>query len=202
MWGNKRQNCGGPQQPVQPLNNVQGQSAYIPVPVCGGNEVQQVVIPLPMSGQTFNCPVEVERIVEPAINCAPNVYNHFRRVEHVVPIIQTNVHNWHTQHDFVGAEQVFVQNVESGDITVAQPAYNAVAPAGMAPADWGQNPWNGVQGANAAANNPCVPAAPMAPAPMAPAQGLPYNGIQGLNTQGPAPVPNQCPPRPCCGFRR
>lgn len=43
---------------------------------------------------------QVSRIVEPTVHCH-NEFDHYNKVEHIVPVIVTNVHHHHTQHDWI-----------------------------------------------------------------------------------------------------
>ena len=43
----------------------------------------------------------VTRVVERPIHCPPNVFHHWQKVEHIVPVCVKNVHHCHTQHDYI-----------------------------------------------------------------------------------------------------
>jgi len=83
------QNCGpvAPAEPVMPATNM------APGMICHAN---------------FET---VERVMEPPLTCAPTVFHHHNRVEHLVPCIKTNIHHHHNHHVFLPFEQSEVNEV-------------------------------------------------------------------------------------------
>lgn len=53
----------------------------------------------------------VERVIEPALTCAPTVFHHHNRVEHLVPCIKTNIHHNHNHHVYLPFEQSEINEV-------------------------------------------------------------------------------------------
>ena len=89
-------------------------SRPMPMPMhhgCGGG---MGVMPLPgiMGGKVSNSPhVAVERVVEPTVCCAPNIIQHHRRIEHIVPVVEKNIHECHTHHDYIVKRELVEETV-------------------------------------------------------------------------------------------
>lgn len=67
----------------------------------------------------FDCQTQV--IVEPAVVSAPNIINHHRRVEHIVPVITENIHRNHTTHEFVVRPEPVVRQTFDANFTAGRP---------------------------------------------------------------------------------
>jgi len=113
-------NCGP--RPRQNGCGVMPMAASMPMNGCNP--------PLPMQapavGRVTNCPEVVQTVIEPTITCPADIYNHFTRVEHIVPVQRTTVHVHHNQHDFIVQEQVTVDNVTERHMGPTQTITNTV----------------------------------------------------------------------------
>lgn len=49
----------------------------------------------------MHCGMPVTRVVEPPVHCPPNVFHHWQKVEHIVPVCVKNIHHCHTKHDYI-----------------------------------------------------------------------------------------------------
>jgi len=126
--------CGQRPRPVPmgngcglPVNNGCGMPMAMaaPMPMNGCNPalpVQQA----PAVGRVTNCPEVVQTVIEPAVVCPPDIYNHFMRTEHIVPVQRTTVHVHHNQHDFIVQEQITVDNVTERHMGPTQTITNTV----------------------------------------------------------------------------
>ena len=75
-----------------------------------------------VSGQCQNvCNPQVECIIEPAVVTAPNIINHQRRVEHIVPVITEDIHQHRTLHEFVARPEHRVRQTFDTDVSVGPP---------------------------------------------------------------------------------
>ena len=73
-------------------------------------------MPMSMSGAMGGLPfgdgnMAVERVVEPTVRCSPNVIQHHRKVEHIVPVVCTNIHECHTHHDYIIKQELIEETV-------------------------------------------------------------------------------------------
>lgn len=64
---------------------------------------------------------QVEVVVEPAVVTAPNIINHHRRVEHIVPIITEEVHQYHDNHEFVARPENRIRKTFDSNFMVGRP---------------------------------------------------------------------------------
>jgi len=55
--------------------------------------------------------VAVERVVEPTVHCAPNIIQHHKKIEHIVPVVCTNIHECHTHHDYIVQQELIEETV-------------------------------------------------------------------------------------------
>ena len=137
---------------VPPQNNICG----APANVCATPAVPQMAVPNNMldqnqimagrtaavaqanivSGQCQNiCDSQVEVVIEPAMVTAPNIINHHRRVEHIVPVITEDIHQHHTHHEFVARPEQRIRQTFDADVRVGPPLMTQqvapVAPVGQ-----------------------------------------------------------------------
>ena len=97
MPGNGLQ-CGAQTLPMMP--------EMMPDGLEGGAQTLPSQSMMPLPGKVCNDPhVAVECVVEPTVHCAPNVINHHKKVEHIVPITTKNIHNYHNHHEYVVTHQ-------------------------------------------------------------------------------------------------
>jgi len=64
---------------------------------------------------------QTEVIIEQPVMTAPNIINHHRRVEHIVPVITENIHRNHTHHEFVVRPEPRMSQTFDSDFTVGRP---------------------------------------------------------------------------------
>ena len=98
--------CGPMPRPV-PTNGCGMPVPPMPMNGCNPMPLQQQMAP----GRVVNCGETVQTVIEPTVTCAPTVYNHFNRVEHIVPVQKTDIHVFHNQHDTIIQEQHIIDNV-------------------------------------------------------------------------------------------
>lgn len=67
----------------------------------------------------FDSQAEVR--VEPAVVTAPNIFNHHRRVEHIVPVITEDIHRFHNHHQFVARPEPRIRQTFDSDISIGRP---------------------------------------------------------------------------------
>lgn len=67
----------------------------------------------------FDCQTEV--IIEPAITTAPNIINHHRRIEHIIPVVTENIQRNHAHHQFVVRPEPRFRQTFDSDFTVGRP---------------------------------------------------------------------------------
>jgi len=136
---------------VPPQNNICG----APANVCATPAVPQMAVPNNMldqnqimagrtaavaqanivSGQCQNiCDSQVEVVIEPAMVTAPNIINHHRRVEHIVPVITEDIHQHHTHHEFVARPEQRIRQTFDADVRVGPPLMTQQVTQPMAPA--------------------------------------------------------------------
>ena len=73
------------------------------------------------SGQCVDLFEQAEVIIEPAVVTAPNVFNHHRRVEHIVPVITEDIHRHHQHHEFVARPEPRMRQTFDSDISIGRP---------------------------------------------------------------------------------
>ena len=115
--------CGLRPCPV-PTNNGCGVPMAAPMLMNGCN--QPLPAQTPAVGRVTNCPEVVQTVIEPTITCPADIYNHFSRIEHIVPVQRTTVHVHHNQHDFIVQEQITVDNVTGRHMGPTQTITNTV----------------------------------------------------------------------------
>jgi len=64
---------------------------------------------------------QVEVIVEQAVVTAPNIVNHHRRIEHIVPVITEDIHRHHNHHQFVARPEPRMRQTFDSDISIGRP---------------------------------------------------------------------------------
>ena len=100
-----------------------------PAPVCTQGQDQQAMARAAAIAQAntvggrcqdlFDSQVDV--IVEPAMITAPNIINHHKRIEHIVPIITEEIHQHHNHHEFVARPESRMRQTFDADFTAGQP---------------------------------------------------------------------------------
>ena len=113
--------CGSRPHPV-PMNNGCGIPMPLPMSMNGCNPP----VHAPAIGRVTNCPEVVQTVIEPTITCPTDIYNHFTRVEHIVPVQRTTMHMHHNQHDFIIQEQTTIDNVTERHMGPTQMITNTV----------------------------------------------------------------------------
>ncbi|MCL1989378.1 MAG: hypothetical protein FWG67_00660 [Defluviitaleaceae bacterium] len=73
------------------------------------------------SGQCTDLFDQSEVIIEPAVVTAPNVFNHHRRIEHIVPVITEDIHRHHAHHQFVARPEPRMRQTFDSDVSVGRP---------------------------------------------------------------------------------
>ena len=95
-----------------------------------------------LSGQCQSmCNPQVEVIVEPTVLTTPNVIDHHRRIEHIVPVITEDIHQYHDHHEFVARPEHRVRQTFDSDVRVGPPLMTQPMPQmapQMAPAPFAQ----------------------------------------------------------------
>jgi len=64
---------------------------------------------------------QTEVIIEPAVVTEPNIINHHRRIEHIVPVITEDIHRHHNHHQFVARPEPRMRQTFDADFTVGRP---------------------------------------------------------------------------------
>lgn len=104
---------------VPPINNN----------LAGLNGCNQPITPMTapiVPGRIVNCDEVVQTVIEPTVTCPPTVFNHFKRVEHIVPVQKTDIHVFHNQHDYIIQEEHLIDNVVERHMGTTQTVTNVV----------------------------------------------------------------------------
>lgn len=62
-----------------------------------------------------------EVVIEPAVMTAPNIINHHRRVEHIIPVITEDIHRFHNHVQFVVRPEPRMRQTFDSDVTIGRP---------------------------------------------------------------------------------
>lgn len=76
---------------------------------------------------------QAEVVVEPAMVTAPNIINHHRRIEHIVPVITENIHQHHAHHEFVARPESRFRQTFDANVSVGQPLMTQQMPVQQMP---------------------------------------------------------------------
>ena len=64
---------------------------------------------------------EPQICIEPAMTTAPNIINHHRRIEHIVPVITEDIHRHHAHHEFVARPEHRVRQTFDSNVSIGRP---------------------------------------------------------------------------------
>jgi len=112
-------------QPIQPLPLPKPKPCYKPAPKCftGPNcPCSQAVNNIGLQhGVTKDEYDETIVVVEKAVHLAPNITNYYRKVEHVIPVYQDNIHRFHTTHEYHAHPEVTLRRESTSNTEIGHP---------------------------------------------------------------------------------
>ena len=95
--------CGNQKMYAMPTEVAQQPCPEMMPHHCGPQQMNQMPVnemPMPEVPVQHHYQGTVTQVVEPTVYC-PNETHTYNKVEHIIPVIVTNVHHVHTEHEYI-----------------------------------------------------------------------------------------------------